>query len=394
MRSKGDHRVIHFDFLAEDVRATLFHQEPQEVGPASANELAAVHLGATLYCPATRPRLAGDVLRCRSRGVTSMVLCLEDSVANDELAEAERNLVEQLCELYMQSSPTPRLFIRVRTAEQIAELMQRLGPAAEMVSGFVLPKFTAANGRGYLAAVDAAALSSGVDLQVMPVIESAEVMHVETRPQALAQIREVLCERRRRVLAVRVGASDFSGIYGLRRSGEMTVYDVRVVANAIADVVNVLGRSDGTGYTITGPVWEYFSSGERIFKPRLRSSVFDEHGAQELRHALLLHDLDGLIREVQLDKANGLVGKTVIHPSHVAAVHALSVVTHEEFSDANAVLAADSPGGVLRSAYGNKMNEVNPHRRWAQKVLLRAHAFGVAGADVSFVDLLAASVAA
>ncbi len=323
-----------------------------------------------------------------------MVLCLEDSVANDELAEAERNLVEQLCELYTLSSPTPRLFIRVRTAEQIAELVQRLGPAAELVSGFVLPKFTAANGRGYLAAVEAAALSSGVDLQVMPVIESAEVMHVETRPQALAQIREVLCERRRRVLAVRVGASDFSGIYGLRRSGEMTVYDVRVVANAIADVVNVLGRSDGTGYTITGPVWEYFSSGERIFKPRLRSSVFDEHGAQELRHALLLHDLDGLIREVQLDKANGLVGKTVIHPSHVAAVHALSVVTHEEFSDANAVLAADSPGGVLRSEYGNKMNEVNPHRRWAQKVLLRAHAFGVAGADVSFVDLLAASVAA
>ncbi len=84
----------------------------------------------------------------------------------------------------------------------------------------------------------------------------------------------------------------------------------------------------------------------------------------------------------------------MIHPSHVAAVHALSVVTHEEFSDANAVLAADSPGGVLRSEYGNKMNEVNPHRRWAQKVLLRAHAFGVAGPNVSFVDLLAASVVA
>jgi len=166
------------------------------------------------------------------------------------------------------------------------------------------------------------------------------------------------------------------------------------VANAIADVVNMLGRADGTGFTVTGPVWEYFTGGERLFKPRLRSSVFAEHGAQELRHSLLLHDLDGLIREVQLDKANGLVGKTVIHPSHVAAVHALSVVTHEEFADANVVLSAASPGGVVRSEYGNKMNEVNPHRLWARKVLLRAHCFGVAGADVSFVDLLAAGASA
>ena len=44
--------------------------------------------------------------------------------------------------------------------------------------------------------------------------------------------------------------------------------------------------------------------------------------------------IDGLIREVQLDRANGLVGKTGIHPSHVAVVHALSVVSHEEYRDA------------------------------------------------------------
>jgi citrate lyase beta subunit len=385
--------VIHFDFLSEETRAALFHVPPQPVGPGSAPELAAVHLGATLYCPATRPQLARDVVRSRARGVSSMVACLEDSVADDELAGAEENLVGQLRVVHAESSATPRLFVRVRAAEQITELVCRLGPATEVLSGFVLPKFTATNGREYLDALGVAAASSGVGLQAMPVIESAEVLHLETRTQELGRIRDILGERRERVLAVRVGASDFSGVFGLRRSAEMTVYDVRVVANAIADVVNMLGRADGTGFTVTGPVWEYFAGGERLFKPRLRSSVFAEHGAQELRHSLLLRDVDGLIREVQLDKANGLVGKTVIHPSHVAAVHALSVVTHEEFADANDVLAAASPGGVLRSEYGNKMNEVNPHRLWARKVLLRAHCFGVAGADVSFVDLLAAAAA-
>ncbi len=386
--------MIHFDFLTDDVRDTLFHVPPQPVGPNSAPELAAMHLGATLYCPATRPQLAGDVGRSRTRGVTSMVLCLEDSVADDELASAERNLVGQLRTAHTERLAIPRLFVRVRSAEQITDLVHRLGPAVAVLSGFVLPKFTAANGRGYLDALGTAAGSSGVDLQAMPVIESAGVAHLETRTHELAAIRDMLGEHRERVLAVRVGATDFSGVFGLRRSAEMTVYDVRVVANAIADVVNMLGRADGTGFTVTGPVWEYFTGGERLFKPRLRSSVFAEHGAQELRHSLLLHDLDGLIREVQLDKANGLVGKTVIHPSHVAAVHALSVVTHEEFADANVVLSAASPGGVVRSEYGNKMNEVNPHRLWARKVLLRAHCFGVAGLDVSFVDLLAAGASA
>ncbi|WP_127781633.1 HpcH/HpaI aldolase/citrate lyase family protein [Rhodococcus sp. X156] len=386
--------MIHFDFLAEDVRASLFSKPPQPVTADSPHDLLATHLGATLYCPATRPNLARDVVRSRAAGVTSMVLCLEDSVANTELAAAEQNLVDQLVALQADTAPRPRLFVRVRTAEQIGDLVRRLGPATTLLSGFVLPKFTVHNGAGYLQALAQASSDSGVRLWAMPVIESADVLYLETRAQALAGIRALLNQAREQVLAVRLGASDFSGVFGLRRTAEMTIYDVRLVGNAIADVVNVLGRADGTGFTITGPVWEYFTGGERIFKPQLRASVFAEHGAQELRSALLRHDLDGLIREVQLDKVNGLTGKTVIHPSHVTAVHALSVVTHEEFADANDVLAATSPGGVLRSEYGNKMNEVNPHRAWAHKVQLRAAAFGVAAEDVSYVELLTASDAA
>jgi hypothetical protein len=38
------------------------------------------------------------------------------------------------------------------------------------------------------------------------------------------------------------------------------------------------------------------------------------------------------------------------------------------------------------------MNEVKPHRAWAERTMLRAEAFGVAREDVSFVDLLAAGV--
>jgi hypothetical protein len=182
-----------------------------------------------------------------------------------------------------------------------------------------------------------------------------------------------------------------SGVYGLRRSRDLTVYDVRIVADVIADIMNVFGRAEG-GYVVTGPVWEYFSGTERMFKPQLRTSPFEEHDERRLRAKILSRDLDGLIREVVLDRANGLVGKTVIHPSHVATVNALAVVSHEEYLDATDILATSGSGGVASSAYRNKMNESKPHTAWARRTLLRSRAFGVANEDISFVDLLGASI--
>jgi hypothetical protein len=71
-------------------------------------------------------------------------------------------------------------------------------------------------------------------------------------------------------------------------------------------------------------------------------------------------------------------------------VHALSTVTHEEFSDANDILQSDA-GGVLSSGYRNKMNERRPHRSWALQTMRRAQAFGVSRPGITFVDLLAAA---
>jgi citrate lyase beta subunit len=189
------------------------------------------------------------------------------------------------------------------------------------------------------------------------------------------------------VLAIRVGATDLCGLFGLRRDRDLTVYDLSVVRECIADIVNICGR-DGS-YVITGPVWEYFSSPERLWVSPLRVTPFEQAHEAPLRQELVSADLDRLIREVVLDKANGLLGKTVIHPDHVAAVHALLVVTREEYADACTVLAGDT-GGVRRSRYRNKMNELRPHRSWAEGVLRRATAFGVLREGATFVDVLAA----
>src|ERR1017187_2991616 len=231
--------------------------------------------------------------------------------------------------------------------------------------------------------------ATGLRLYGMPVLESPEITYSESRASELLAVRALLIKHLDAVLAVRIGATDLCGLFGLRRSSDLTVYDLAVVREVIADILNVLGR-DGR-FVVTGPVWEYFARGERIFKPQLRLSPFqvrsDLPNATKVRRQLLRHDLDGLLREVVLDKANGILGKTVIHPTHIRPVHAMLVVTEEEHSDACATLGR-SGGGVCSSEYANKMIESKPHARWAAGILRRAAVFGVLRADRTFVDLL------
>jgi citrate lyase beta subunit len=383
----------HFGHLSRAQTDDLFETPPEPFDRASGLERLSVALGATLYLPADRPALTADIGKQAGAGVTSMVVCLEDSIADEGLADAEQNLIAALTELHAgDPAELPLLFVRVRAVHQVAELVARLGPACALLDGFVLPKFTAAVGLDYLHALDEADRLAGKTFLAMPVLESGAVLYAETRVEELARVHALLQRDRRRMLAVRLGATDLCALYGLRRSPDLSIYDVKVISGLIADVVNVLSRADGTGFTVTGPVWEYFGGAERIFRTQLRESPFAEHNAPELRGQLVSRAIDGLIREVQLDRANGLEGKTAIHPSHVAVINALSVVSFEEHRDATDVLHAGRARGVLASGHRNKMNEIRPHTAWARRTLLRARVFGVSAETASFVDLLAASL--
>ncbi|MGW0183439.1 HpcH/HpaI aldolase/citrate lyase family protein [Nocardia sp. NPDC003345] len=388
------HKAIprrHFRQLQGPDARALFHRQPEPFDEHTDRDTLAVALGATLYVPATRTDLTATIVRRADRGVCSMVIDLEDAVADHEVAMAKQQTVRTLDELAARRDPSPLLFVRVRDADTVPELLDRLGAGADVLTGFVFPKFDSSSAPKYLSALAAAAARTDRPLYGMPVLESAALVHRQTRDTELTQIATLLAEHRERILAVRVGATDMCATFGIRRDRDLTIYDVRVVADVIADIVNYLGRTDGTGFVITGPVWEYFADHERLFRPLLRTAPFEESDAVPFRSYLVSRDLDGLLREITLDRANGIQGKTVIHPSHVAAVHALSVVTHEEYCDALDILQVEV-GGVAASGYRNKMNEMRPHRSWARHTLARARVFGVAKKGVSFVDLLSALV--
>ena len=390
----------HFKALAESVKDRLFHLRPEHLNRSSAPGLLAVALGATLYSPATRTSLAAGIRKQSAAGCLSIVVCLEDAVPDAEVPAAEENLLAALAELALDDpDELPLIFIRCRTPEQLLDVGRRAGADLGVVYGFVLPKFENETGRGraFLTALRLLNKETGRTgapadqaLMAMPIIEDLSTTHLESRVRVLTDNLALVEEFRELVLCVRIGATDMSSAFGLRRSRDLTIYNVKVVANIIGDVVNIFGRPRD-GWVISGPVWEHFVNTERVLRPQLRASPFEAANEGALRKRILMENLDGLIREIELDLANGLLGKTVIHPTHVPVVHAMCVVSHEEYLDALDI-AGSAGGGVMASSYGNKMNEAKPHRAWAERTLMRARAFGVARPGVNFVELLEASM--
>src|SRR5262249_38526965 len=143
----------HFDFVSAQERDRLFLHAPEPFDVDDDATTLGVALGATLYCPASRPNLAADIVRRSAHGVVSTVLCLQDSIPDRVLPAAERNVVDQLRSLADSQGPVPMVFVRVRSVGQIALLVRELGADARMLTGFVLPKFGEDTGAEYLDAV-------------------------------------------------------------------------------------------------------------------------------------------------------------------------------------------------------------------------------------------------
>lgn len=380
----------HFSTEAE----TIFYKKPQPFTKLTVPDILSYTLGATLYMPASMPNITDMVQSHKYKELTSFVIDLEDAVGDTELASCEAKLVEDIDALFtlyenkqIQLQDLPLIFIRVRSIEQFTFLTTTLGKRQEILTGYVFPKFTAAQGAIYFELLEQTIQQHQLTLYGMPILESRDILYKESRMEALFAIKEVLQRYRARVLNVRIGATDFCGIYGIRRRVDSTIYDIAVIRDCMADIVNVLGREEDD-FVISGPVWEYFSN-QRVLKPALRVTPFSEKGALKARQALLDDYLDGLIKEVLMDKQNGILGKTIIHPSHIRVVHALYVVSYEEYTDALSIVENnDGQRGVLKSHYANKMNEMKPHMRWAQRILRQAHVYGVYNESVDFASLL------
>lgn len=388
---------MRFFSFNEDRNDRIFFKKPMSFNKLTAREDLAYCLGGALYMPATRRNLAQEVLLKKHPYLTSMIIDLEDAVGDQQLDEAFQILVDNMQQFQalinegmLSIDELPLIFVRVRNPEQLAEVIDKLGDAQHVLTGYVFPKFSHKNGAAFFTQI-VAQNELGYTLYGMPILESDDVIFKERRFDSLLAIREILIEYYDYVLNVRIGTTDFCGLFGIRRRVDSTIYDVTLVRDCIADIINILNRTEHR-FVISGPVWEYFTNKTRMFRSTLRESPFSMRYGQaglEAREQLINEYVDGLMREVFLDQINGLVGKTIIHPTHILPVNALYVVTHEEYMDAENILQ-NSAGqiGVQKSVYNNKMNEMKPHLHWAERVMHRARAYGVYNPNEDFRSLL------
>jgi len=386
-----------FSDISNLERDQIFYKQPSEFNKYTRKELLAYALGATLYMPATRRNIHQDLLSKKHSGLTSMVICLEDAIGDDEVELAEALLIEELENLHndiekglLLESDLPLIFIRIRDHEQLLRVKNQAVRGLDLLTGIIIPKFSAEKGKRILQEIKVLN-NEGLQLYALPILETKRVIEKETRIEELTAIKNIVDEHEDLILNIRIGATDFCGLYGIRRNSDTTVYDITVIRDCIADIVNFFLRSDHP-YVISGPVWEYFSSKERMLKPQLRQTPFRERFGQEgieLREELIDKHMDGLIKEIMMDITNGLTGKTIIHPSHIRPVQALNTVSYEEYLDARTIVdKADGKVGVMKSEFQNKMNEIKPHYYWAQKILLKSEIYGVLNEEYTYVDLL------
>ena len=92
------------------------------------------NVGPLLYCPASSQTIAHSIVTERFGHHFSLALCLEDTIADDFILEAENQLIHSLHLIQTALSEAnfylPQIFIRVRDSQQISRLFQKLAPPA------------------------------------------------------------------------------------------------------------------------------------------------------------------------------------------------------------------------------------------------------------------------
>jgi len=310
-------------------------------------------VGALMYCPANNHKsITNSIITEKLTKPFSLAFCLEDTIPDNMVAKAELNLYQTL-NLLLETSKKeqfylPLIFIRIRSPKHLLAMANMYNTFSEIVTGFILPKFYINNCAEYISTIKKINAEINSDYYYMPTLESNQMIDLTSRYQNLYSIKKQLKTLHPQILNIRVGGNDLSHAFGVRRSVNHTIYDIKPVERILTDILTIFSDE----YIVAGPVWEYYSG------PRWDS---------------------GLQREAELDLLNGFIGKTVIHPKQIAVVNAVLQVSQEDYADAYNILHWDENCEqlVLGNETSTRMNEYNTHFNWAKKIIALGNVYGI-----------------
>lgn len=313
-------------------------------------------VGPLLYCPANNPTIAGSIINQRFGTGFSLALCLEDTIADAFVPQAECQLAQSLERIYDASKERPfylpKIFIRVRSHAQMLRLATSLQNVNAILFGFILPKFTPENAERYIPSIIQIKERFGRPVYVMPIFEHAWLTDLRRRHDILFTLKEKLADIEPLVLNIRVGGNDLCHLYGFRRHDTESIHQIAPIASIFSDIITCYG----TDYVVSGPVWEYYNGNNWR---------------------------EGLQKELLDDRLCGFTGKTVIHPKQIAPVIDCYRVPASDLADAKAILNwdASSPSLVSGNTAHERMNEQKTHFNWAMRTVFLAEAYGTVPAS-------------
>lgn len=323
-----------------------FYQEPSEFTKQSPREILQYALGGMLYMPATK----NIDTKLQNNTFKSICLDLEDSIGDDTLDQALHQLIKTLTTIKsLTLKDKPLVFIRPRNPEHARFIYNKLQThhLVNQITGFNFPKFERSNAVSYINFMLEINQNRKTVIYFNPILESPSIINIENRVKELNYLNMVLSQVSNYILNIRVGATDFCNIFSIRRSVEQSIYDSRVIADCLSDIINVFGKN----YIISGPVWEYFNTKKAN---------------------------DGLKKELMLDKINGFFGKTAIHPEQLSIINESNIISYENYQDALSILGMNQNVLGVQNGHGNnKMNETKTHINWAKKIIGIADIYGV-----------------
>jgi len=290
-----------------------------------------IELGATLYTPATNENILQIASKNKFPHITSVVFCLEDSIADDEVEFALLNLQNFLDE-YQQTNI--KVFIRPRDIDIFQRVL--LLHNIEKIDGFAFAKFGTSNMKQYFKLLS----TQKTKFHIMPIIESTDMFHIDR----LVQIRDfLLLETYHHIVTIRLGGEDMLKHLWLKKDCQSSIHTYHIAKMVFA---NVLGVFKPAGFNVTAPVYN------------------------------CIENYDILEAEIKEDLKQGFFGKTIIHPDQGYIANVLYKVTQDELQDAR-IIFENINKGVFKSH--DKMYEPKTHYVWANIILKRARIFGVFG---------------
>lgn len=290
-------------------------------------------LGAALYVPGNRRDLLELANGVKFPELKSMIFCTEDAVHASEVESCVRHLSLAL-QGFNRISGRFR-FIRPRNPDVLSRFLAC--SAVDKIDGFVLPKFDL---RVFNAYIDQL---RGARFKIMPTLETRAAFD----EGAMNELRQALSapDIFANIAALRIGGNDLLNLLGIRRGRRLTLYDTPL-AHVVARLVACFKPY---GFSLSAPVFDY------------------------------LDDPLTLYREIQLDIAYGLTGKTAIHPRQVPQIEKNYRVTQEEYEMALRLTHWQAPA-VFK--LHDALCEVSVHGQWAGDILSRHRSYGCKMPDI------------